>query len=109
MNTIKGVLKEELENSLRLLKKYEEALAKLSKGSLVEKRVNGNVFYYLAFREGKKVRFVYRGKLSKGELAKLKEAQKYKVKYRKLIRDLKRQILFLRRALHERKRRRDSR
>jgi hypothetical protein len=40
------------------------------------------------------------------EVEKLKEAQKYKAKYRKLIGDLKRQIVFIERALHERKRRR---
>jgi len=36
MDTIKGVLKEELENSLRLLEKYKEALDKLLQGSLVK-------------------------------------------------------------------------
>ena len=106
MDAIKGVLKEELENSIRLLEKYKEALRKLPKGSLVEKKINGNVFCYLASREGKKVKFVYQGKLAKGEVEKLKEAQEYKAKYRKLIGDLKRQIVFIKRALHERKRRR---
>jgi hypothetical protein len=106
MDAIKGVLKEELENSLRLLEKYREAVGKLPRGSLVEKNINGNVFCYLAFRQAGKVKFAYQGKLSKGEIEKLKEIQKYRAKYRKLIADLKQQILFLKRALHERKRRR---
>lgn len=104
-NPVKGVLVEELANSERMLKSYRQALEALPRGSLVAKRIKGGVYYYTAYRAGGKVRFEYKGKLSPEEIAKLEKARVQKVKYRKLIADLKAQVVFIRRALHERKRR----
>ena len=64
MNVIKGVLEEELQNSLRMKKQYEKALKELLKGCLVEKKIRGHKYYYLAVRESKKVKFIYKGKIS---------------------------------------------
>lgn len=105
MNPVRGVLSEELENSERLLKRYRQAIAALPKGSLVPKKIKGGLFYYLAYRKADKVRFDYIGKLSAKEVADFKQAASQKVKYRSLVAELKKQIVFLKRALHERKRR----
>ena len=105
INPVKGVLSEELENSERLLRGYQQAISALPKGSLVPKKIKGGMFYYLAYRKGDKVRFDYKGKLSAREVADFKQAAGQKAKYRGLIGDLKKQIVFLKRALHERKRR----
>ncbi|MFI5347425.1 MAG: hypothetical protein ACHQ51_13710 [Elusimicrobiota bacterium] len=105
MNPMRGVLSEELENSERLLKRYRQAIAESSKGSLVAKKIKGGVFYYLAYRKGGKVRFDYKGKLSAAEVSGFKKAAGQKAQYRGLISDLRKQIVFLKRALHERKRR----
>lgn len=105
MNPVRGVLSEELENSERLLKRYRQAIAALPRGSLVPKMIKGGLFYYLAYREAGKVRFDYKGKLSAKEVSDYKLAASQKAKYRGLVADLKKQILFLKRALHERKRR----
>lgn len=105
VNPVKSVLSEELENSERLLKRYRQAISALPNGSLISKKIKGGVFYYLAYRKGDKVRFDYKGKLSAGEVAGFKQAADQKAKYRGLIADLKVQIVFLKRALHERKRR----
>lgn len=105
MNAVKGVLQEELENSEHLLRKYKQALGALPKGSLVPKQIKGRMFYYLAYREGGRVKFEYRGKLSQEELSKFQEAKAMKAKYRGLMSDLRKQIIFIKRALHERKRR----
>jgi len=105
MNIIKGVLAEELANSERLLKKYQLALKELPKGSVVEKKIKGYCFHYLAYRDGQKVRFSYQGRLSDKELGKYKEVKGLRAKYRGLISDLRKQIIFIKRALHERKRR----
>ena len=51
MGVIKGVLKEELVNSLEMKKAYERELAKLPKGSLIKKKIKGYEYYYLLFRE----------------------------------------------------------
>lgn len=105
MNPIRGVLSEELDNSKRLLKRYQQALAQMPKGSLVPKKIKGGLFYYLAYRKAGKVRFDYKGKLSAKEVADFKQAASQKAKYRGLVAELKKQIVFLKRALHERKRR----
>ena len=99
MGVIKGVLKEELENSLRMKKGYERELAKLPKGSLIKKKVKGHEYYYLLLREEGKVKFIYKGKVSKEEIKKYKEAKEYRAKYRKLLSQVKKQIRFLRSAL----------
>lgn len=105
MNPVRGVLFEELGNSERLLKRYRQAIAALPKGSLVPKRIKGGMFYYLAYRKGAKVHFDYKGKLSAKEVSDYRQAANQKAKYRGFISDLKKQIIFLKRALHERKRR----
>ena len=92
---IKGVLKEELTNSRRLKKSYEREISKLPKGSLVKKIIKGHEYFYLLIREGRKVRFIYKGKVSEAELKKYREVKQYRAKYRKLLSQVKKQIRFL--------------
>ena len=100
MGVIKGVLKEELENSIEMKKDYEKALKSHPGGCFVQKETKGHQYYYLAVREGKKVRFIYKGKrLSKDEIAKLEKSKRLRKKYKKLIQKLDRQIKYLRRSL----------
>jgi len=100
MAIIKGVLREELENSLRMKEDYERELAKLPKGALVKKKIKGHEYYYLVLREKGKVKFIYKGKaVSEAELRKYKEAKEYRAKYRKSLSQVKKQIKFLRSAL----------
>lgn len=96
---IKGVLAEELENSLRMKKEYEEALRKLPKGCLVGKKIKGRIYYYLVKRVDKKVKFIYKGKISEEEKKKYAEAKMLRAKYRKLLSQVKKQIKFLRSSL----------
>ena len=63
MGVIKGVLREELENSLRMENGYERELAKLPRGSLIKKKVKGHEYYYLLLREHGRVKFIYKGKV----------------------------------------------
>ncbi|MDH5415537.1 MAG: hypothetical protein OEW87_15480 [Flavobacteriaceae bacterium] len=100
MKVIKGVLEEELQNSLRMKKQYEKALQELSKGCLVEKKIKGHRYYYLAVRESKKVKFIYKGKISEEEKKKYIAAKKLRAKYRKLLSQLNKQIAFLKKALN---------
>lgn len=99
MGVIKGVLKEELENSIRMKSGYERELAKLPKGSLIKKKVKGHEYYYLLSREKGKVRFIYKGKVPDEEIKKYIEAKEYRAKYRKLLSQVKKQIRFLRSTL----------
>ena len=99
MKIIKGVLEEELENSLKMKEEYERAIAALPKGVLVKKEIKGHSYYYLMWRVGKKVNFEYKGKLKKDEIKRNEEAKKLRAKYRKLLSQVKKQITFLRKAL----------
>ena len=96
---IKGVLQEELVNSRRMQRRYVQALRRLGKGSLVNKRIGGRAYYYLALREGARVRFRYLGKLSAQELQMRRSQHQQRGQYRRLLRDVKEQIRFLERSL----------
>jgi hypothetical protein len=83
MGVIKGVLKEELGNAVRMKKNYEKALESYSGGCFVQKEIRGHKYYYLAVREGKKVKFIYEGKkLAKENIAKLAKSRQLRGKYK---------------------------
>jgi len=96
---IKGVLAEELENSLRMQEEYNEALKKLPKGCLAIKKIRGHEYYYLAKRINDKVKYIYKGKISEEEKKQYEEAKELRAKYRKLLSQVKKQIRFLRSSL----------
>lgn len=96
---IKGALAEELDNSLRMKKEYEMALANLPKGCLAVRNIRGHMYYYLAQRVGKKVKHVYKGKISEEEIKKYEEVKVLRSKYRKLLAQVKKQVKFLKGAL----------
>jgi len=100
MGVIKSVLREELGNSLRMKKNYEKELAKLPKGSLIQKTIKKNKYYYLIVRDENKVRFIYKGKdVSDSEIKKYAQAKQLRAKYRKLLSQVKKQIKFLKGTL----------
>lgn len=97
---IKSVLREELQNSLRMKKQYERELAKLPKGSLVKRIIKGHEYYYLVYRENGKFRSIYKGKsVTKRELKKYQEAKELRAKYRHSLSKLKKQIRYLKGVL----------
>ena len=96
---IKSVLQEELVNSRRMERRYAQALRRLGKGSLVKKCIGGHAYYYLAMRDGGRVRFRYLGKLSAQELQARQAQHRQRGQYRRLLRELKQQIRFLERSL----------
>lgn len=98
MGVLKGVLKEELENSLDMLKRYQEEISKI-KGCLIRKKIGKRYYYYLAKRQGGKVKFVYKGPISEEIKKAYSKQRKILSKYKKLLLQVKGQIKFLRRAL----------
>lgn len=96
---IKGVLAEELENSLRMKKEYEEALRRLLQGCLAKRKIRGHDYFYLVKRVDNKVKYIYKGKVSEEEIKKYEEAKVMRAKYRKLLSQVKKQIRFLRGSL----------
>ena len=98
MGVIRGVLKEELENSRDMLKRYQEEIAKI-KGCLIRKKIGKRYYYYLVKRQGKKVKFIYKGPISEDVKKAYVKQRKMLSKYRKLLLQVKNQIKFIRRAL----------
>jgi hypothetical protein len=96
---IKGALAEELANSLRMKREYEEALKKLPRGCLAVRKIRGHKYYYLVKRKDSKVKYIYKGKISEEEKNKYEEAKVLRAKYRKLLAQVKKQIRFLRSSL----------
>lgn len=92
---IKSVLAEELKNSRRMKKEYEAALKELPKGSLSKKIIKGRPYYYLARREGDKVKYNYIGKLSDEEVRQYQESKRLRSLYRQNLSQAKKQICFL--------------
>ena len=62
MNLILTTVMQEKQRIDYMLEKYQEALAELPKGTISEKQVKGNTYYYLKYREGKKIVSKYIGK-----------------------------------------------
>jgi len=99
MGVIKGVLREELANSVRMQGDYERELKKLPKGSLVKKCIKGREYYYLIMREDGKVKFVYKGKVSGDEVKRYAGIKELRARYRNLLSKVKKQVKFLRSSL----------
>lgn len=68
MNLIISTVLQEKQRIDYMLAKYQEALAKLPKGTISEKQVKGNTYYYLKYRDGKKIVSKYIGKKEIEEL-----------------------------------------
>jgi hypothetical protein len=96
---IKGVLAEELENSLRMKREYENALRKLPQGCLVAKKIGGHEYFYLVKRVGAKVGYKYKGKVSEEEKKRYMDAKLMRARYRKLLSQVKKQVKYLRSSL----------
>lgn len=62
MNLIISIVLQEKQRIDYMLAKYKEALAELPKGTISEKQVKGNTYYYLKYRDGKKIVSKYIGK-----------------------------------------------
>ncbi|WP_418766167.1 hypothetical protein [Longibaculum muris] len=62
MNLIISTVMQEKQRIDYMLAKYQEALAELPKGTISEKQVKGNTYYYLKYRDGKKIVSKYIGK-----------------------------------------------
>ena len=97
---IKSILREELENSLRMKERYECELAKLPRGSLVKRTIKGHEYYYLVYRENGAFVSEYKGKsVSEEEIKRYREAVAMRAKYRKSLSELKKQISYLKGVL----------
>jgi len=100
MELVKSVLQEELDYALRLKSRYEELIAECPKGSLVRRKIKKAEYFYLSYRESPlKVRQKYLGRLPKDKLRDYKEKIEKRKKLEKSLKEVRKKILYLRRAL----------
>jgi len=100
MDLIKSVLQEELESSLEIQKYYQKEISKLPKGSLSKKKADNRVYYYLAYREGSKVKTDYLGNLSDKEIKDYQDKINKRRHYQSQLRKVNKKIKYLRRILN---------
>lgn len=62
MKVLQGILSESKDYYLEAKKKIEEKLINLSRGSIKERKISGQKYYYLQYRKQKKVLQKYLGK-----------------------------------------------
>jgi hypothetical protein len=99
MNIMRGLVEEELENSIRIKASYEKAIQELPRGSLSKKKIHGREYYYLFYRESpRKVRSQYLGKLSEEQVKEYEEKIERRRRYEELVRESKRQISFFKKV-----------
>lgn len=70
MNLIINIMLQEKQRIDYMLEKYQAQLINLPKGTIYEKPVGGNVYYYLKYRDGKKVVSKY---ISKKDIENLRQ------------------------------------
>ncbi|OQX86939.1 MAG: hypothetical protein B6D55_04785 [Candidatus Omnitrophica bacterium 4484_70.2] len=76
MKVLKGILKESKEYYIEIKRKIEKKIGKLPKGSVKERKIRGRRYYYLQYREGKRVIHKYLGKNKPEELVEQIEERK---------------------------------
>jgi hypothetical protein len=93
---IKGILREELQNSRRMKKRYEAELLRLPRGSLVKRKIEGREYYYLVYREKGVFKAVYKGKsVPEKRIIAFREAKASRARYRQALSQVKKQIRYL--------------
>ena len=103
METLNGILTEELNRLKSLKKNYENNLGSLPKGSLIEKEIKGHIYYYLNYREGKKSIFKYLGKLNDEEISQIKNKIEERRKIKRLFIHTKNNIMKIEKMSHANK------
>lgn len=62
MNMVLSTVLQEKQRIDYMLARYQETISELPKGTISEKVIKGNTYYYLKYRDGKKVISKYVGK-----------------------------------------------
>jgi cell division protein FtsB len=86
MSILAEILKEEYDRLNATIASYEKAVAELPKGSVVKKRIGGREYFYLQWRDGRRVRSHY---LRTDELATVSDQVQKRREYEKELRDLR--------------------
>ena len=92
MTIIASLLYKESVRNHNMILEYENELSSLPKGSIKTKKVGNKIYYYLNYREGKKVKSKYIGKDEKS-LIFIKEKLERRIQIEKILKKLKEEQL----------------
>lgn len=87
MGVVIDVIQEEADRLSSLIKLYDAKIAELPKGSISEKARGNQLYCYLAYREGSRVRFDYLGPKNSQKDLQLRSQIEQRRKYEKLRRE----------------------
>lgn len=73
MSVLENIIYKEEKRNEMMINKYISELKLLPKGKIMKKTINNKIYYYLCFRDGKKVTSLYLGK-NENEIAKIQES-----------------------------------
>lgn len=90
MGVIKSVILDEYDRNKRMQQAYEQEIAKLPRGSITQKKINGRVYYYWMYRENGKVVNKYISE-KRNNISELVNQVKRRRELEKLVRSLKRE------------------
>ncbi len=86
---IKAVFSDELDRTSRLIDRYENEIKSLPKGSIFKRKIGNQEYYYLNYRDGKKVISKFLGKCSEYNINELVELLNKRKEYVSLVKKLK--------------------
>lgn len=99
MNMILTTITQEKKRIEYMLEKYKEEQDRLPKGSIYEKVVGDRIYYYLKYRDGKKVISQY---ISKSQIGKIREQIKKRKHIEAMIKLLQEELAIANKVLEER-------
>lgn len=85
---ILSVFNDELERTKRLISCYESEVETLPKGSIFKRKIGNNDYFYLNYRDGKKVISKFLGKADSYDEAELRGKIEQRKKIEKLLKKL---------------------
>ena len=96
MNMILSTIMQEKERISYMLKKYQEEYNRLPKGSISEKKSGDKIYYYLKYRDGKKVISQY---ISKEAIAEIRTQIEKRKHIEAMIKSLQEELAIAEKAL----------
>lgn len=96
MNLILTTILQEQQRIEYMLERYQEEISKLPRGTISEKQTNGKTYYYLKYRDGKKVVSQY---IKKDEIEALRKQIERRRHMEKMIKSLQEELGIAKRAL----------
>ncbi len=98
-SVVYNVLQDELERNRRMQARYHKEIDQLPKGSLFQRKIGEHQYYYLNYRDQRKVVSKYLGKLDNKNAEALKKQVVERKRYEDLLKKLRDEEKFITKAI----------